>query len=221
MTGIRAVLFDLDNTLYEYAPCNEAGKRAVIRFLAKKLNLSEKIVLEAYEKSRQTINGRLRGQAASHSRLLYLQTALETLTFRTQWHWQLQAEKLFWKEYLGTMALRPGIKKLLQNCRQKGWKIVLVSDLTSEIQIRKVKKLRIARLIDFLVTSEEAGQEKPSPGIVELALEKLGLSAEAVVLVGDSDSRDKEVAKRCRIPFLRLAHNSEVESIQTSLFSAK
>jgi len=65
-----------------------------------------------------------------------------------------------------------------------------VTDLTAQIQLQKWQKLGLQRYIDFLVSSEEAGVEKPSPYIFELALDKLQLKAHEVIMIGDNANKD-------------------------------
>jgi putative hydrolase of the HAD superfamily len=52
------------------------------------------------------------------------------------------------------------------------------------------KKLGLQPYLDFIVTSEEAGVEKPDPGIFRLALEKAGVAASLAVHVGDQYDMD-------------------------------
>jgi putative hydrolase of the HAD superfamily len=44
--------------------------------------------------------------------------------------------------------------------------------------------------VDYLVSSEEAGAEKPDPKVFELSLEKLGLKKDEVVMIGDNYEKD-------------------------------
>ena len=44
--------------------------------------------------------------------------------------------------------------------------------------------------IDVLVVSEEVGVSKPDPKIFEVALERLGISADKAVMIGDSWAAD-------------------------------
>ena len=69
---LKGVLFDLDNTLYSYEPCNQAGQQAVLNWLSKQLGLPVRKLQQHYDQARQQIHEQLVGQAASHSRLLYL-----------------------------------------------------------------------------------------------------------------------------------------------------
>lgn len=69
--------------------------------------------------------------------------------------------------------------------------MLLVTNLTTAIQLRKIQKFGLAGLIDFLVTSEEAGKEKPAPLIFRLALRKAGCAARDVLTVGDDPAADR------------------------------
>ena len=69
-------------------------------------------------------------------------------------------------------------------------KVCIITDLTAEIQYRKIKKLKLTNLIDFIVTSEEAGIEKPSSNIFELALKKINLKSSEICMIGDSYEKD-------------------------------
>ena len=129
----------------------------------------------------------------------------------------LQAERIFWKAYFSKMKLRPGIGKLLQHLRQRGLKLAIVTDLTTSLQMAKLAKLHLTNYFDFIVTSEEVGHDKPHPAIVRLVLQKLQLTANQVVLIGDSLTKDRTVAKHYRIPFIQLAKPSDVTTLLTKL----
>lgn len=201
---LRAVLFDLDNTLYRYEPCNGYGQKIAYAFLAKQLKQTVPAVEQAVNAARAEIHQRLNGQAASHSRLLYYHLAIEALTGKSNPSLAQRAEQVFWKAYFKHMKLRPGVLDLFKKLQAWNVKIAIVSDLTTEVQISKIRWLRIQRYIDVLVTSEEAGVEKPNPRMLQIALKKLGVTKQEVVLVGDSSHRDGGAAKRLGIPYIEL-----------------
>lgn len=214
---IKAILFDLDNTLYSYEPCNQAGQQAVVVWLSKQLSLSPKKITQLYNMSRQLVHRQLAGQAASHDRLLYLKYVIEHSTHRTQPHLIMQAENIFWLAYFSEMKLRPGIRSLLQLIHKMQLKMVLVTDLTTRVQLSKIVKLKIDRFFDFVITSEEVGHEKPHPAMIQLALKKLQLRPAETILIGDSIAKDQGVAKCCHIPFMRLASPRDVISITNTI----
>ncbi|MBI4407065.1 MAG: HAD family hydrolase [Candidatus Kerfeldbacteria bacterium] len=214
---INGVVFDLDNTLYAYAPCNRAGQVAVVKFLALHLGLPASQVRQAWEASRQTVHKRLAKQAASHARLFYAQGAIELLLGRTDIRLTLQADEVFWSAYLRTMRLRPGMRALLQQIKRWGWRLGIASDLTTVWQMKKLQRLGLAKMFDDIVTSEEAGCEKPNPRMIRLLLRKMQRRSHQVVLIGDSHARDRQVAVACGIPFLQLASNADVSAVRRAL----
>lgn len=210
---IKVVLFDLDNTLYEYAPCDLAGKELVQKFLARELKVSQKKIAKLYTAARHQVHDMLPHQAASHSRLLYCKALIENHAGRSNSTQALKAEQLFWKGYFTKMKLRPGVRQLLRLIRAQGYKMGIVSDLTTSIQMRKINRLRISEYIDFVITSEEVGVEKPDPAMITYVLRKLSLPAHCAVLIGDSLERDKLAAQRSKVQFMRLANDDDVINI--------
>lgn len=188
----KAVFLDLDNTLYAYEPCHQAGLKAAFQYYRLKAGpLSWKAFLNAYHAGRQVIHKRLAGQAASHSRLLYFQTLLEVRLGKTNHGFALGLEAAYWNAFLKRMKLAGWVLPFLRYCREQGKKVLLVTNLTTAIQLRKIQKLGLRRWIDFLVTSEEAGVEKPHPSIFKLALRKATCSSRDALVVGDDPASDQ------------------------------
>jgi putative hydrolase of the HAD superfamily len=71
-----------------------------------------------------------------------------------------------------------------------------LTDLTAQIQKKKIIKLWIQDHIDYLVSSEEVWAEKPDSRVFELSLEKLGLQKDQVCMIGDSYEKDILWAKK-------------------------
>lgn len=191
LNGVKAVLLDLDNCLYPYDECHAAAVDACINSLANNFpNLSRDDLLHEYEESRKACHRQLDGTAASHSRLLYFKGMLESISGRTQAQLSLELEELYWSTYMDTMQLEPKALKFLQDCQNKSIPICLVTDLTEQIQLRKVLRLGIAEQIKFIVSSEEVGVEKPASEIFQFALAKLGLETNDVIMIGDNPKKD-------------------------------
>lgn len=214
---LEALIFDLDHTLYDYPPCNRAGQRALFKFLQQQLNVSPRRVKTLFDQVREQVHQTIPTQAASHSRLLYSQGVIEAVLQRTDPALTLRAEQIFWQSYLRQMKLRPGIKALLQRAHRSGLRIAIASDLTTAIQLQKLTRLGIARDIDYVVTSEEVGHEKPHPAMLQRALAKLTLRPTEVIYIGDSTARDQVVAKRLHIPFRLLNTNQGVAALAAEL----
>jgi putative hydrolase of the HAD superfamily len=61
--------------------------------------------------------------------------------------------------------------------------------------VQKLKRLGVSRYVDFLVTSEAVGREKPNSAMFRAALKRAGCKAHEAIMVGDSARRDVAGAK--------------------------
>ncbi len=199
LSGVRGILLDLDNTLYDYEPANKNGMSACFKVLSRRLNLSEKDLERMYGEARKEVKSSLGGTAASHSRLLYFQVLLEKHLGRTDIALTLRIEEIFWNNFFKKMNLKEGVKTFLSNSKKRGIKICLITDLTARIQMEKVKSLSVDKYLDFIVSSEEAGKDKPHEAIFSLALKKLKLRPKECLLIGDDLEKDISGAKAAGI----------------------
>jgi HAD superfamily hydrolase (TIGR01549 family) len=191
LTGIKGILLDLDDTLYPYEPCHLAALEACCaNFLFREPSSNREQFTDLYQAARKSTGKNLKGLAPSHSRLLYFQKILESYYNRTRFDLSLEFEELYWGTFMKAMALSDEAESFLKKCKDKQIEVCLVTDLTAQIQHRKINKLGIMDSIRFMVTSEEAGIEKPGKKIFEMALEKLSLTMKEVIMIGDSMEKD-------------------------------
>lgn len=191
LKGMKGLLLDIDNTLYAYEPTHRAAQAHCLNQMQQRLpGHSLEQLSHAYSQARKRIHTDLHGTGASHHRLLYFHRMIEQLNGRADVALALEAEEWYWGHFLENMQLHPAAAAFLNEARQQRLKICVVTDLVAQIQYRKLIKLGLADAVDFVVSSEEAGVEKPHPYIFRLALEKLGMQAEEVLMVGDSLDKD-------------------------------
>jgi len=192
MTTKKVVLFDLDNTLYDYKPVHEKALNEVYKILKKEIKISLKEFLRLFKISRAEINRELAGTASSHNRVLYFQRLVEKSHNTIEPDVVLKLYNAYWDNFLKNMKLKKGVIQTLKKLKQLNIKTAIVSDLTTNIQLRKMSKLGITSYIDVLVTSEEAGSEKPNPIMFLLALNKLNVLPSEAIMVGDNTINDIE-----------------------------
>lgn len=195
----KAILADLDHTFYDYKASHRQALPITLDCLARTGGWSYDSVAKAYTSARKRVHRDLAGQGASHSRLLYCQKLIEALAGKTDPQLTLKAEQIYWRTFLDTMKLRQGSIEFLRLARRNGNQIVIVTNLTAQIQLQKLIKLQLDPYVDFLVTSEEAGQEKPAPAIFKLALEKVGRQPHEVCYIGDDELADIDGAQKLGI----------------------
>ena len=191
---IQAVLFDLDDTLYDYTRAHKAALKAAYHALAAYMKISYRRFTKLYRLSRVEIHKELSGTASAHNRVLYFQRLMEKLTGTLEPAIVLELYHTYWDTLMDAMKLMPGAIETLRYCKEQGIKTAIVSDLTTSVQRRKLEKLGISDYIDVLVTSEEAGSEKPHSIMFLLTLNKLNVSAQNAMMVGDNTVSDIEGA---------------------------
>lgn len=78
----------------------------------------------------------------------------------------------------------------MEELKNRHIRIGIGTDMTASIQYKKLLKLGLAPYIDFIVTSQEAGVEKPHPHFFDICLEKAGCLPEECAFVGDNQKKD-------------------------------
>jgi FMN phosphatase YigB (HAD superfamily) len=190
ITHPKAVIFDTDNTLYLYRPAHEAAMKEVIRKATSLLKVGREDFLEAFSKSRQEVKEQLKDTAASHSRLIYFQKTLEELGMGTRIFLTLDLEQTYWRTFLANTRLFDHVLDFLQLLKSDGVKTANITDLTAQIQFRKIVYFGLDEYFDYVVSSEEAGADKPDRKPFDIALSKLNLPPEGIWMIGDNPVND-------------------------------
>ena len=185
-----AFLFDTDNTLYPYDPAQDAAQAAVRDKVTQTFSVSPDVFDSAFNEARAEVKKRLKNTASSHSRLLYMQRMLEIMGLGSQVLSALDFEQTYWRTFLGNAVLFDGVKDLLDDIRILGIPTAIVTDLTAQIQFRKVVYFGLDRYFDYIVTSEEAGFDKPHEAPFKIALEKMRPKGNCVWMIGDNPVND-------------------------------
>lgn len=191
---VKAVILDLDDTLYAYGPLDAEARTRVRDYACEQLGITGEQYDEAYLFGRNETKRQLGDVGASHNRMLYYQKALEYLAVNPM-PLSLRLYEAYWGTFLEKMTLFEGAREFIECLHGHKIKVMICTDLTAHIQHRKIEALGLAQDICCLVTSEEAGREKPSPEVFNLCLKKLGLPPEEVCCIGDSLVKDVEGAK--------------------------
>lgn len=147
----KLLLVDLDDTLCNSSVAYQKAQEACFSFLKKHIpRLSKKKFNELYQESRKYVHKNLKGTASSHNRLLYFQRMLEILEFPSDPEFlQDNLADIYWQTTYKNLKLFPGVRETLQKIYDSKVEMGLVSNLLTDIQIKKMETLKIAKYFDF------------------------------------------------------------------------
>lgn len=180
-SGIKAVVFDMDNTLFDFVEAKLKACRAVVDYLGLKdewelLNyfLRGK---HGFENSRNIADFMLDKGVYSHDRFE-------------------ECCRIYEEVKLNHIKPYPGVKEVLEELKKAGLKLAVVTDAMNGHALKRLRKAELLHYFDVVVSGDMTGRRKPEPDSLKLALNKLGVRPEEAAMVGDSIRRDIEAGKR-------------------------
>lgn len=184
---VRAVLFDLDDTLFDHRGCSRLALGAVHAAHPKLRQMAfaevERLHGTLLEELHQRVQvGDLSVDAAREERFrrLFAAAGLEEDEEAIA-----QVAQSYRDGYRQRRTPVAGARSLLRLVRSRARVGIVSNNLLAE-QEAKLRHCNFSALVDVLVVSEETGVSKPDPRIFAAALERLGCRAENAVMVGDS-----------------------------------
>ena len=106
------------------------------------------------------------------------------------------------------IALFPDARELLETICELGMRCVVLSNVQvrgADEYWRDFADLGIAHLIDAVVTSLDVGFRKPHPAMFQAGVAVAGCSPAECVMVGDSEVKDMEPARRLGMRVIRVS----------------
>jgi putative hydrolase of the HAD superfamily len=177
---IRAVLFDLDGTLYDRDAVVAAVTHEQVDTFGSRLG----------NINREEVIARLlalddHGYAR---RVDVYRTLLAGMEVDDALAADLEAH--FWDCYCRHCGFPKDAADTLAELRESGLKLALVTNGPVGWQSRKLRTLGLADYFDVVLISEAEGVAKPDPRIFERALERLGVRSDEAIFVGDHPEID-------------------------------
>jgi len=184
---IKAVLFDLDNTLIDFMKMKrQATDAALDAMIASGVKLNKE---EAYSVLSELYDH----YGIEHQRIF------DEFLIRTQQKVDFKILAAGVVAYRKTRLVHaeayPGVMPTLLKLKQKGLKLGIVSDAPILQAWTRLTEMKIQDFFDTVVTFDDTGERKPSAMPFNKALEQLGVKPEEVLHVGDWPERDIAGAK--------------------------
>jgi putative hydrolase of the HAD superfamily len=188
---MKAVIFDLDNTLYNVEQYNCGAFKVIAEYLSKKYDLSEQ---EIYKR----LVNLWREKTSMYSHLFD-----ELLDFFNLKNELGNVIKIF-NNYDGELKLYPDVISTLKELKKRNYKVGIITDGNIERQKRKIKLLGLDGFFDVIVFTKGLGNPKPSEIPFQEAINELKINPQKSFYVGDNPLIDFEGAKKIGMNTIRL-----------------
>ena len=110
---------------------------------------------------------------------------------------------IFLERYASHLQPANGARALVQRMREDGLRLVVASSAKPDELDVLLTQAHVNDLLSARITSADAGETKPAPDIVAVALKKIDLPADQVLMLGDSPY-DIEAASKIGVGVIAL-----------------
>ena len=190
---IRTVIFDLDNTLYDYNHCHILGLHQAFQQW-QNLNQTESFeeFQHLYQKSREWVKRFLFDTPSSHSRALYFQKLVEKVEGFPNTYKIIQLYDAYNNGFYKELVPFPHLIEVINELKKRKFQLAVVTNMLAEIQYRKLTLLNLGDTFDFIITSQAVEHEKPHPLIYAHTLTLTQSKPNETIMIGDSFNDDIE-----------------------------
>ena len=174
----RAIVFDMDDTLYGYRRFVRSGFAAVASYLQRTWRTDPRRVLKSLIRASR---GPARGKEIQATlRECRLPAALESSLISVM------------RTHTPRISLQWTARRALADLKRAGWQLAVLTNGPREVQAGKVAALGLAQYVDTIVYATEhgSGASKPDPEPFAEVLKRLQVPAYAAVFVGDDETCD-------------------------------
>lgn len=185
---IKAIIFDLDDTLISEKEYIKSGFRAVSKKISCDNNIDFDRVFEKMIKLFEESSNEVFNRVLDSFEIKYTKEKINEL---------IKA----YREHIPDINFFDDVIPTITKLKSNGYKIGIITDGYKETQIRKIKKLDCKKWFDEIIITDEIGRDfwKPHEKPYKLMAEKLNLELEEMVYIGDNANKDFITANKLGI----------------------
>ena len=180
---IKAVVFDLDDTLYQEIDYVKSGYSAVAKVIENKYGIlnAEDELMSLFKENHACVFDRF---LSIHNLSVTSQTVGELVEV--------------YRNHTPNIKLDERTEELLTSLRMKGYKLGIITDGRPKGQRAKIESLGLINLVDKIVITDELGgveYRKPNPKAFEMVCDAFGIQPKELLYVGDNPQKDFAIKK--------------------------
>ncbi len=193
---IKAVIFDLDDTLIPENKYVESGFNIVSKYLeqqysGKSEDIYKELICLYKENSKNVFN-----RWFDKKQIKYTMEEIK------------QIVKVY-REHKPTIEFYSDVIPTIKKLKEKNIKIGIITDGYVETQKAKLQSLNAYSIFDEIVITDELGRQywKPHPRAFEIMKKKLNIEFEEMIYVGDNPEKDFYIGSLYPIACVRICRN--------------
>lgn len=213
---IRYILFDLDDTLWDFERNAEEALTELFHrhHLERRTGQGQEVFLAHYQRiNRDYWSMYEQGLVDKHR----LRTERFTEAFRAVGLPDEEHPERAWEEYLEICPLKtnlvPGARALLDALDGR-YTMALVTNGFEAVQHTKINVSDLARYFRVMVSSESCGHPKPSPLIFQAAMQAIGATPEETLMIGDKLDTDIQGARAAGLDAIWYCPNQALDATE-------
>ncbi len=185
---IKAVIFDLDNTLIDFMrmktlSCEAAINAMIDAGFSVSRERAMKVLFELYDRY---------GMEEPQIFQKFLKKTCGKIDYKILAHGIVAYRRM----RTGFLEPYPHATEVLYKLRHKGLKLAILSDAPRLKAWLRLAAMRFTHIFDVVVTFEDTKKYKPDSAPFRMVLKKLGVPAGQCLMVGDRPERDMSGAKK-------------------------
>jgi putative hydrolase of the HAD superfamily len=196
---IKAVIFDLDDTLISERAYIESGFRYISKFLSLKIGITEsevsELLIKLFNDSPKHVFNRLFDEVGIH----YTNDDIIELVD-------------IYRSHKPTIEFFQDVLPCLAELKNRGIKLGIITDGYAISQRQKLLALNADKYFDEIILTDELGREywKPHPKAFEIMSEKMDVLFQHMIYVGDNPAKDFYIREVYPVQTVRIMRSSAI-----------
>ncbi|MBB3110565.1 putative hydrolase of the HAD superfamily [Paenibacillus phyllosphaerae] len=207
---VKAVVFDLDDTLISERRYIESGFRHISKILSARYRLNEQeisqLLIELFESSPKNVFNRVLEQNGIPYTPKEIADLIES-----------------YREHTPDICFYDDVLLCLRQLKQSNVKLGIITDGYANAQYQKLLAINAFDCFDEIIITDQLGREywKPHPRAFEMMKERMNLSYSEMVYVGDNVSKDFVSPNKLGMMSIHMRREKGIYSTTTLQYDAE
>lgn len=184
---MKAIIFDLDNTLFDHTGCAERAVRSWVSDLG--IVPTDELIAQWFVIEDDQFNRFLAGELTHQGQRRGRLRAFLPVLGRPVPSTDAELDEVFGgylQQYQNNWIAFPDARPALEVARSNGWRIGVLTNGSTRQQNAKLTAIGLAEFVDVVCCSEDLGVSKPAPEAYLRTCEALGTDPADTLMIGDN-----------------------------------